>query len=272
VATTIDRSTHRRSSTLGPLSRRLSFVAVGAVALVAVGSGAGAAFAADAPAADTTYTTATRVIGGIPTKVAVPVDSPASAAVTPVAPAVAAVKPAAPVAVKPAAPAKKAPAKPAAPAKKAPAKPAAPSRAQLMPHGTPGGQVSFRVNPHQVQNAATIVKVGQQMHLPPRAWVMAVACSLQESKLTNLGNLGASNDHDSLGLFQQRPSSGWGSPRQILNPSYAAHKFYAALKSVPGYRHMSLTYAVQSVQVSAFPQAYAKWEKMAADLVAGSFK
>ena len=265
MATTTERTAHRRiPTTLGPVTRRLGFVAVGAIALVAVGTGT-AASAADVPADKVSYTTATRTFAGVPLKVAVPVADPADTHVAPVAAAVPG---------KPAIPAAKAPAKPAAKpaAKKAPAKPAAPSRAQLMPHGVPGGQSWFRVGPAQVRNAATIVKVGQQMHLPPRAWVMAVACSLQESKLTNLGNLGARNDHDSLGLFQQRPTSGWGSPKQILNTQYAAKKFYQALKSVPNYRNLPLTTAVQKVQVSAFPQAYAKWEKMAADLVAGTYK
>jgi len=258
VAVTTERTTPR-TSTLGPLARRVGIVAAGAIAAVAVG--AGTAHAADVPTADTAKGTVTRVINGVPVKVAAPAtDSATSTTVVPVKPA--APKPAA----KPAAPVKKAPAKPAA------KKPAAPSRAQLMPHGVPGGQVSFKTNQAQLRNAATIVKVGQQMHLPPRAWVMAVACSLQESKLTNLGNLGNLNDHDSLGLFQQRPSSGWGSPKQITTPSYAAHKFYAALKSVPGYQHMPLTRAIQKVQVSAFPQAYAKWEKMAATLVTGTYK
>ncbi|HKD98723.1 MAG TPA: hypothetical protein VKB69_14185 [Micromonosporaceae bacterium] len=267
MATTNAWNILRRTSTLGPVARRLSFVAVGAVALVGVGAGT-AASAADAPTTGKAYTAATRTVGGVPLKVAVPVtEGTASAASSATSTTVVPVKPAAPKpAAKPAAPAKKAPAKPAA------KKPAAPSRAQLMPHGVPGGQVSFKTNQAQLRNAATIVKVGQQMHLPPRAWVMAVACSLQESKLTNLGNLGNLNDHDSLGLFQQRPSSGWGSPKQITTPSYAAHKFYAALKSVPGYQHMPLTRAIQKVQVSAFPQAYAKWEKMAAALVTGTYK
>jgi len=109
------------------------------------------------------------------------------------------------------------------------------------------------------------------MKLSPRAEVLAVACSLQESKLLNLGNLGNRNDHDSLGLFQQRPSAGWGTPSQLTNPDYAAKAFYKALKSVSNFESRSLTDAVQRVQVSAFPYAYAKWEKMASDLVLASY-
>ena len=58
--------------------------------------------------------------------------------------------------------------------------------------------------------------------MPPRGWVIAVATAMQESRLTNLRHLGTRNDHDSLGLFQQRPSSGWGTPAQVTDPVYAA--------------------------------------------------
>ena len=66
------------------------------------------------------------------------------------------------------------------------------------------------------------------MHLPPRAWVIALATSMQESQLKNLGDLGDANDHDSLGLFQQRPSSGWGTPEQVTNPTTPPTAFYKA--------------------------------------------
>ena len=182
---------------------------------------------------------------------------------------------------KPAAPRKPAPAKPA-PAKPAPHRPApvphraatrafVPTRGQLMPRGSIGHQTSFATSAAQRANVAAIVKAGQDLKLPPRAMVMAVACAMQESTLRNLGNLGGHNDHDSLGLFQQRPSSGWGSPHQLTNPHYAATKFYKALMHVPGWQHMSLTRAVQKVQVSAFPMAYAKWEKFAASMVQGAY-
>ncbi|MFC0565716.1 hypothetical protein ACFFHU_16455, partial [Plantactinospora siamensis] len=80
--------------------------------------------------------------------------------------------------------------------------------------------------------------------------------------------LGDANDHDSLGLFQQRPTSGWGSPEQITNPQYATTAFQKALKDVPGWQDMPLTDAAQKVQVSAYPDAYAQWESQAADLTA----
>jgi hypothetical protein len=147
----------------------------------------------------------------------------------------------------------------------------APSGKRLHPHGITGGQQSFSLNNEQIRNAKAIVRAGEKMHLPPRAWVVAVATSLQESTLHNYGNLGSSNDHDSLGLFQQRPTSGWGSPAQLTNPEYAATAFYRGLVQVNGWWGMPLTDAAQAVQVSAFPDHYAKWEKMAGDLVRGYF-
>ena len=90
---------------------------------------------------------------------------------------------------------------------------------------------------------------------------------MQETKLHNYGDLGSENDHDSLGLFQQRPSSGWGSPQQIVDPSYAASAFYKALRSVPGWQSMALTDAAQTVQVSAFGDRYAQWDTQTSDLV-----
>jgi hypothetical protein len=85
--------------------------------------------------------------------------------------------------------------------------------------------------------------------------------------LQNLGSLGAANDHDSLGLFQQRPSSGWGTPQQIMDPQYATTAFLNGLKQVNGWQDMPLSAAAQAVQVSAYPDAYAQWEAQAADLV-----
>jgi murein DD-endopeptidase MepM/ murein hydrolase activator NlpD len=119
----------------------------------------------------------------------------------------------------------------------------------------------------QIHNAAVIVNVGQQMQVPPRGWVIAVATALQESYLNNLGYLGPRNDHDSLGLFQQRPSQGWGTPDQIMDPVYASRKFYEHLLKVPGWETMALTDAAQRVQRSAYPNAYAKHEPLATQIV-----
>lgn len=119
----------------------------------------------------------------------------------------------------------------------------------------------------QVRNAAIIVRVGQELKVPPRGWVIAVATAMQESSLHNLPNLGARNDHDSLGLFQQRPSTGWGTPEQIMDPQYATRKFYEKLVQVPGWQQLSLTRAAQKVQRSAYPNAYAKHEALASTVV-----
>jgi hypothetical protein len=119
----------------------------------------------------------------------------------------------------------------------------------------------------QIKNAAVIINVGADLKLPPRAWVIAVATAMQESRLTNLGNLGSRNDHDSLGLFQQRPSSGWGTPAQITDPVYASTKFYEKLKTINGWENMPLTEAAQRVQISAYPDAYAKHEPVATQIV-----
>lgn len=119
----------------------------------------------------------------------------------------------------------------------------------------------------QRENAATIVQVGVALAVPVRGEVVALATAMQESQLYNLGNLGARNDHDSLGLFQQRPSMGWGTAAQVTDPVYAATAFYLALKSVPRWESMAVTVAAQRVQRSAFPNAYAKWETDARSLV-----
>jgi hypothetical protein len=119
----------------------------------------------------------------------------------------------------------------------------------------------------QRANAVTIVRVGSQLQVPSRGWVIAVATAIQESDLRNLGNLGARNDHDSLGLFQQRPSQGWGSPAQLTDPVYAATAFYRALLRIPHWSTLPLTVAAQAVQRSAYPDAYAPHEPAAAALV-----
>jgi hypothetical protein len=147
----------------------------------------------------------------------------------------------------------------------------APSSNELHPDGIQGSQSDFPLSPDQMKNAQQIVEAGKSMGLPPRAWVIALATSMQETKLHNYGDLGNSNDHDSLGLFQQRPSSGWGSPKQLENPTYAAKAFYKALTQVHGWDKMPLTDAAQAVQVSAFGDRYAQWEAHAGDVVDGFY-
>ncbi|GAB3935706.1 hypothetical protein GCM10027614_10860 [Micromonospora vulcania] len=143
-----------------------------------------------------------------------------------------------------------------------------PDTAKLIPHGTQGEQSRITLNGEQTDDAKAIIAATKKAGLPERAAVISIATSLQESKLENLGHLGDANDHDSLGLFQQRPSSGWGTPEQITDPAYATTAFLKGLKQVDGWQDMPLTQAAQTVQVSAYPDAYAQWEQQAADLVA----
>ena len=107
----------------------------------------------------------------------------------------------------------------------------------------------------QMANAATITAVGLSRKMPEQAVVVALATAFQESKLENIEY----GDRDSLGLFQQRPSQGWGTPEEILDPRYSAGKFYAKLKKVKGWQDMRVTDAAQKVQRSAYPEAYEKW-------------
>lgn len=123
------------------------------------------------------------------------------------------------------------------------------------------------VDADQIRNAAIIIMVAQQMGVPPRGWVIGVATALQESWLRNLPDLGERNDHDSIGLFQQRPSKGWGTPDQLMDPAYAARKFFEKLVKVKGWQKMALTDAAQAVQRSAYPDAYAKHEPLASRIV-----
>jgi hypothetical protein len=120
-----------------------------------------------------------------------------------------------------------------------------------------------RLDPEQMAHAATIAAVGIARNMPDRAVVVALATALQESKLRNLEHLGEGNDHDSLGLFQQRPSQGWGTEKQIMDPRYAARRFYANLAKVKGWQRMRVTEAAQRVQRSAHPEAYEKWAEEA---------
>lgn len=116
----------------------------------------------------------------------------------------------------------------------------------------------------RMTNAAAIVSVGKSKNVPARGIVIALATAAQESKLLNLDY----GDRDSLGLFQQRPSQGWGTPEQVRDPVYASTKFYEGLLAVSGWETMPLTQAAQAVQRSGFPDAYAQWEPMAAVLAA----
>ncbi|MEU6355344.1 heavy metal transporter [Streptomyces sp. NPDC047072] len=126
------------------------------------------------------------------------------------------------------------------------------------------GGPSYEFTPEQTVNAATITAVGTGRGLPERAVAIALATALQESGLRNIRH----GDRDSLGLFQQRPSQGWGRPEQILDPAYAAGAFYKHLVKVRGYQELPLTVAAQKVQRSGYPEAYAKHEPDATVLAA----
>jgi len=119
-------------------------------------------------------------------------------------------------------------------------------------------------------NARTVVSIGRSLGVPEYGLVVALAAAAQESGLRNL----TYGDRDSIGLFQQRPSTGWGTPTQILEPTYAARLFFGGPKNpnaantrglldIPGWQAKSVTDAAQSVQLSGFPTAYAKWETSA---------
>lgn len=104
----------------------------------------------------------------------------------------------------------------------------------------------------QAENAALIAAIGVHRGLPARAVSIALATAYQESKMVNIEH----GDRDSLGLFQQRPSQGWGTEAQILDPVHATNAFYDALVKIHGYEGMRITEAAQKVQRSAFPEAY----------------
>jgi hypothetical protein len=118
------------------------------------------------------------------------------------------------------------------------------------------------LDPEQAQHAGLISAIAVARGLPARAASIALATAYQESDLRNLEG----GDRDSVGLFQQRPSQGWGTAEQIGDPAYAANAFYDALVKVDGYESMEITVAAQAVQRSAFPGAYADHEKDARTL------
>ncbi|MGY1743950.1 hypothetical protein [Blastococcus sp. SYSU D00695] len=123
---------------------------------------------------------------------------------------------------------------------------------------------SRELTTEQAASAATIAAVGRTRGLPERAVVIALATAEQESALRNLDH----GDRDSLGLFQQRPSQGWGTPEQVQDPVYASEQFYDRLVEVPGWENGRLTDVAQEVQRSGFPEAYQKHEPMAEALAA----
>ncbi|KGN39439.1 hypothetical protein [Knoellia subterranea] len=118
-----------------------------------------------------------------------------------------------------------------------------------------GNSVDF--DPEQMSNAATITAIALKRGLPARAATIALATAIQESKLRNIRY----GDRDSVGLFQQRPSQGWGTVEEILDPEYSTNKFYDALVKVDDWESATITVVAQKVQRSAYPEAYADHEQ-----------
>jgi hypothetical protein len=124
------------------------------------------------------------------------------------------------------------------------------------------GHAAVALDPEQAQIAATIAGVAHQRDMPPRAVTVAYAAAMQESHLHNLDY----GDRDSVGVFQQRPSEGWGPASKLIDPVYATTRFFQALAGVHGYRTMPVYKAAQAVQHSADGQAYEQYQSVAEKL------
>lgn len=121
------------------------------------------------------------------------------------------------------------------------------------------GDLDGTLDEDQADNAALMAAIATRRDLPARATTIAIATALQESKLRNIDY----GDRDSVGLFQQRPSQGWGTVEEIMDPVYATNAFYDVLVSIEGFEGLQITDAAQQVQRSAFPDAYAQHETRA---------
>lgn len=127
------------------------------------------------------------------------------------------------------------------------------SSGSILPAGAYGG---VTLSTTQAQNASVIYAVAASLKLTAHDASMGIGCAMQESSLMNL----TSGDRDSVGLFQQRPSQGWGTAAQCQDPTYASTQFFQHLTRVPSYETLPYTQAIQAVQRSAFPFSYAKWQ------------
>lgn len=133
-----------------------------------------------------------------------------------------------------------------------------------LPVGSPLPDGS-RLTPAQVANASIVVGVAGEMGVGIRGAVDAVTAAFTESRLNNVPY----GDQDSLGLFQERPSQGWGSAAQVLDPVYASGQFFDRLIALPGWSSLASAVAAQDVERSGHPNAYARWVQPATALVAG---
>jgi len=128
----------------------------------------------------------------------------------------------------------------------------------------------------QMDNAKKIVDTAKDMGLNERAQIIALSTAMQESNLHNLASTklpesynytdeGEGSDHDSVGLFQQRQN--WGKTKDLMTPETSTRKFLEALKDIPNWEKLPVTVAAQKVQVSAYPDAYAKHQNRATEIV-----
>src|SRR5690606_22363568 len=120
--------------------------------------------------------------------------------------------------------------------------------------GNGDGQAT-QLNDEQRHIVSEIIRIGSERQLSPRAWQIAIQAGMTESKLTNLDY----GDRDSLGIFQMRPSMGWGTPQQLQDVDYQIRKFYSVLRGVDGWQTMRPGDAAQAVERSGFPQRYHRW-------------
>jgi cell wall-associated NlpC family hydrolase len=126
-----------------------------------------------------------------------------------------------------------------------------------------GAADAARLTDEQRETVAKIIAIGKKRKLPARAWQVAIQAGMTESGLRSLDY----GDRDSLGIFQMRPSMGWGSPEEVTDPEYAINKFYDVLQQVPDWKAQRPGESAQDVERSAFPDRYHKWEPMAAHLI-----
>ena len=127
-------------------------------------------------------------------------------------------------------------------------------------------RVAVRVSDLDTEQRAIveqIIAIGKQRRLPPRAWQIAIQAGMTESRLHNLHY----GDRDSLGIFQMRPSQGWGSAAQVTDPVYAINKFYDKLLMVPGWETQRPGDSAQDIERSAFPGRYHQWEPLAVNVI-----
>lgn len=160
----------------------------------------------------------------------------------------------------------------------APCDPSVPGPSPSQPPSGPGAGgggtfAGIHLTATQIGNASTIVGVGKFHQVPAQGLIVALAAAMQESHLINLDH----GDRDSLGLFQQRPSQGWGTPADLQTPPYAAGAFYggpgkptddhdSGLLDIPNWQNLPIGQAAQAVQHSAYPDAYTQWVAMATAL------